>query len=231
MKKSIPSFVVGLLCGMTLFGGSVAYAAGVMATPTWQPIFVNGQQVSMTAYNIGGNNYVKLRDIGQMVGFNVYWQDGVQVDSSASYTGVAPVEETTETTIDLEILRQEIIQLVNDVRRKNGVAELTVNQSLMDASQDYSKNTYTTHKNLAECRTVAAYGYPHGFGSNLTVLAGVSPSKIPQKAVDNWKNSSGHFETMIDPSYDSIGVGVTIDNGRAFCYMFVGDPNAYNPYA
>lgn len=33
MKKSIPSFVVGLLCGMTLFGGSAAYAAGVMATP------------------------------------------------------------------------------------------------------------------------------------------------------------------------------------------------------
>ena len=74
MKKSIPSFVVGLLCGMTLFGGSVAYAAGVMATPTWQPIFVDGQHVSMTAYNIGGNNYVKLRDVGQMVGFNVYWR-------------------------------------------------------------------------------------------------------------------------------------------------------------
>ena len=231
MKKSIPSFVVGLLCGMTLFGGSVAYAAGVMATPTWQPIYVDGQQVSMTAYNIGGNNFVKLRDIGQMVGFNVYWRDGVQVDSDTAYTGVAPVEETSETTVDLGILRQEIIQLVNNVRRENGVAELTVNQSLMNASQEYSQFLYTSHKNLVECQTVAAHGYPHGFGSNLTVLAGISPAKIPQKAVANWENSPGHFQTMIDPSYDSIGVGITIDNGRAFCYMFAGDPNAYNPYA
>ena len=229
MKKSIPSFVVGLLCGMTLFGGSVAYAAGVMAEPTWQPIFVDGQQVSMTAYNIGGNNYVKLRDIGQMVGFNVYWKDGVQVDSGAAYTGVAP-EETTK-TVDLDALRQEMIWLVNEVRRENGVKELVVNQSLMDAAQNCSSQLFTSHKNRMECETVAECGYPHGFGSNLTVLAGVSPSKIPQKAVANWENSPGHFQTMIDPSYDSIGVGITIDDGRAFCYMFVGNPNSYNPYA
>ena len=37
-----------------------------------------------------GNNYVKLRDIGKAVGFNVYFQDGVQVDSKAPYTGEAP---------------------------------------------------------------------------------------------------------------------------------------------
>ena len=44
----------------------------------------------MEAYNINGNNYVKLRDIGKEVGFNVYWQDGVQVDSDADYTGEPP---------------------------------------------------------------------------------------------------------------------------------------------
>ena len=35
---------------------------------------------------------------------------------------------------------------------------------------------------------------------------------------------------MMGADYDSLGVGVTIDNGRAFCYMMVGNPNAYNPY-
>ena len=229
MKKSIPSFVVGLLCGMTLFGGSVAYAAGVMAEPTWQPIFVDGQQVSMTAYNIGGNNYVKLRDIGQMVGFNVYWKDGVQVDSGAAYTGVAP-EETTK-TVDLDALRQEMIWLVNEVRRENGVKELVVNQSLMDAAQDCSSRLFTSHKNRVECETVAEHGYPHGFGSNLTVFTGVASASIPQKAVSNWKDSVGHFQTMIDPSYESIGIGITINSGRVYCYMFAGDSNAYNPYA
>ena len=35
---------------------------------------------------------------------------------------------------------------------------------------------------------------------------------------------------MMGADYDSLGVGVTIDNVRVFCYMMVGTPNAYNPY-
>lgn len=73
--------------------------------------------------------------------------------------------------------------------------------------------------------------YPHGFGSNLTVFTVTTPDRIPEKAVSNWENSPGHLATMIDPNCDTVGVGVTIDNGRAFCYMFVGNPTAHNPYA
>ena len=98
----------------------------------------------------------------------------------------------------------------------------------------HHKNThqnYISHKNLVECKTALACGYPHGFGSNLTVLTGTGMNRIAEKAVTNWVNSPGHFETMIDADYDTLGVGVTIENGRAFCYMMVGNPNAYNPYA
>lgn len=93
MKKHTMSFVAGLLTGAMLFGGGVAYAAGVMAEYAPQQAYVDGVPVQMNAYNIGGNNYVKLRDIGQMVGFNVYW-DGraVQIDSNAPYTGEAPAQ-------------------------------------------------------------------------------------------------------------------------------------------
>ena len=86
MKKK--DFALGILCGAILFSGATAMAAGITAEPTWQSIYVDGEQVSMTAYNIAGNNYVKLRDIGQKVGFNVYWLDGVQIDID-----VAPVQE------------------------------------------------------------------------------------------------------------------------------------------
>ena len=86
--KNIGLLLTGMAVGAALCGG--AYAAGIVAQPTWQPIYVDGQQVEMEAYNINGNNYVKLRDIGKEVGFNVYWQDGVQVDSDADYTGEPP---------------------------------------------------------------------------------------------------------------------------------------------
>ena len=226
MKKK--DFALGILCGAMLFSGATAVAAGVSAEPTWQNIYVDGEQVSMTAYNIAGNNYVKLRDIGKEVGFNVYWQDGVQIDTNSFYTGVAPVQEEELPTI--EEIRQEMILRINEVRSENGVPELTVNQSLMDAAQKCSAMLNTSHKNKEECLTVDACGYSHGFGANLTVLIGTGMNRIAEKAVANWVKSSGHFETMVDANCDTIGVGVTIDNGRVFCYMIAGNPNAYNPY-
>ena len=71
--KRIGSFIAGLLVGTMLFGGSVAYAAGVVAELSSHRFFVDGQEVKMTAYAINGNNYVMLRDIGKAVGFNVHW--------------------------------------------------------------------------------------------------------------------------------------------------------------
>ena len=227
MKKK--DFALGIVCGAMLFSGATAAAAGITAEPTWQNIYVDGEQVSMTAYNIGGSNYVKLRDIGKEVGFNVYWSDGVQIDTDASYTGVAPAQEAEQSPTIAEI-RQEMIQHINEVRRENGVSELTVNQSLMDAAQECSAMLNTSHKNKEECLTVIACGYPHGFNCNLTAFTGVGMHRIAEKAVTNWVNSPGHFQTMIAPDCDTLGVGVTIDNGRTFCYMMVGNPNAYNPY-
>ena len=225
-KQNITAMVTGMAIGASLVGGA---AAGIIAEPTWQNIYVDGQQVSMTAYNIAGNNYVRLRDIGQQVGFNVYWSDGVQIDTDAPYTGVAPVQEATALPTNMEI-REDMIRRINEVRRKHGATELTVNQALMDAAQECSSRLYTSHHNREECEAVLDAGYPHGFGSNLTVLVGTSVNSIAEKAVANWEKSSGHLETMISSDGDTLGVGVTIDNGRTFCYMMVGNPDAYNPY-
>ena len=91
MKGKYISFLLGIVTGATLICGANA-ADSVMAQLSWQKIFVDGKQVSMTAYNIDGNNYVKLRDIGQAVGINVYWQDGVRIDTASPYTGEAPAQ-------------------------------------------------------------------------------------------------------------------------------------------
>ena len=225
-KQNITAMVTGIAIGASLVGGATA---GVVAEPTWQKIYVDGQQVSMTAYNIAGNNYVRLRDIGQQVGFNVYWADGVQIDTDAPYTGVAPVQEAAPLPTNMEI-REEMIRRINEVRRRYGASELTVNQSLMDAAQECSSRLYTYHHNREEGEAVLDAGYPHGFGSNLTVLVGTGISSIAEKAVTNWEKSPGHLETMISSDGDTLGVGVTIDKGRTYCYMMVGSPNAYNPY-
>ena len=225
-RKNAATLLTGMVLGASLVGGA---AAGIVAEPTWQNIYVDGQQVSMTAYNIAGNNYVKLRDIGQQVGFNVYWDNGVQIDSDAPYTGVAPLQ-TTQTQPTVDEIRAEMIERINQVRLEHGVPELNVNQSLMDAAQKCSTHLYTSHHNRVECETVRDAGYPHGFGTNLTAFTGVGLRRAAEKAVTNWVNSPGHLETMISAMGEDLGVGITIDNGRTFCYMFVGEPGTQNPY-
>ena len=59
------------------------------AVPTAARILLDGKAVSFTAYNIGGNNYFKLRDIGQALNFGVDWDSTkriIAIDTSAAYT-------------------------------------------------------------------------------------------------------------------------------------------------
>ena len=44
MKNRYFTFVMGMLVGAVLFGGGTAYAAGVIAELSVQPIYVDGQQ-------------------------------------------------------------------------------------------------------------------------------------------------------------------------------------------
>ena len=69
---------IGVLAGITLCGPAAQAATNLTATLSTQPIYVDGQQVSMTAYAIGGHNYVMLRDVAEAVDFNAYW-DGKAV--------------------------------------------------------------------------------------------------------------------------------------------------------
>ena len=81
--------------GAALTGGSAAVAAGIMAERSHHRVVVDGKEVQMEAYVINGNNYVKLRDMGKTVGFEVFWDSDakcVQVKSGIPYTGEAPAK-------------------------------------------------------------------------------------------------------------------------------------------
>lgn len=49
VRKNVSMMLTGMVIGAALTGGSIAVAAGITAEPTWQPIFVDGQQVEMEA--------------------------------------------------------------------------------------------------------------------------------------------------------------------------------------
>lgn len=92
MGKTFLTLLTGMLLGAALFSGGVAHAAEIFykAVPSTNTVYLDGQRVELAAFAIDGSNYVKLRDVGELMGFNVYWDGAVQIDSDAPYTGVAP---------------------------------------------------------------------------------------------------------------------------------------------
>lgn len=228
MKKG--TILYGAVCfilGAAICGGSAAFAAGVTAERSRNVFYVDGERIELEAYLIDGTNYVRLRDVGEAVGFNVYWDGAVQIETNRPYTGVALEDDPLDENMDI---RLEIVRLANAERQKAGVPPLTVNAALMDAAQDCAGQGFTSHNTEYECRAALKYGYPYGFGSNLTVFGGASEELAAAHAVRNWVNSKGHYETMTAARYRDIGVGVVIVDGRAYCYMLLGNPDSYNPY-
>lgn len=225
-KKNILLASVCIVLGMALAGPAAHAAEEVLtAIRSTHQFYLDGERIELEAYTINGNNYVKLADVGEALDFNVYWDGAVRIESGAPYTGHA-----LEQASDLEQTRQDIAALVNQVRREHGLPELAVDQRLMDAAQELSGRKYTWHHNQEECEAVADAGYPYGFRSNLTVFTGATVPDIPQQAVENWVDSPGHLQAMLAPDADSLGVGVTVEQGVAYCYLLLGDPTTNNPY-
>ena len=238
MKKSL-YLIAGILIGITLFGGSSVLAAGITAERSTNRIYVNGQEVHLTAYNINGNNYVMLRDVGKTVGFEVYW-DGdakcVQVESGKPYTGEAPAKaEDTKSTeqpvqTDVANAKQDIIDRTNALRRENGVSALTVNDKLMQAAQVRAdeiaaSGVYShTRPDGRKSNTVTDSKYT---GENIHSISELyleqQHKTLSEAVVELWSNSKAHADNMTSSRYGEIGVGLArgIDKDGFDCWYCV----------
>lgn len=97
---------------------------GATAKPTDQRITVDGKEVSMTAYKIKGNNYVKLRDIGKTINFGVSFNmatKAVSIDPNGTYVEeVKPTPSTptaaaiTKWNSTMDEFNEEMIQNHSD---------------------------------------------------------------------------------------------------------------------
>lgn len=72
----------------TAVGGEMAKgdSASKTATVNTAKVYMDGKEISLTAYTINGNNYVKLRDLGQLINFGVRWENAVVIDTNTGYT-------------------------------------------------------------------------------------------------------------------------------------------------
>ena len=83
-------------------GGEMTSSTGStvkIATSTTAKIFLNSKEVFLTAYNIDGNNYFKLRDLGESLNFGVDWNASLNTIEISSTKGYTPEQVDTSQTV------------------------------------------------------------------------------------------------------------------------------------
>ena len=229
MKRG--SFAAGFLTCLLLMGvTTTAFAAGIMAERSHHRVVVDGKEVQMEAYVINGNNYVKLRDMGKAVGFEVYWDSVngcVQVESNKPYTGEAPAkaepdkpESHPEPAVpandaDVDAMKQDIVERTNALRKENGITALTTSDKLMQAAQvradEMAANTVYSHtrpdgrnfNTVTDCPYMAEN--IHRIATRYLSQHDVS---LAEAAVDGWANSETHLRNIRNERLNAIGVGI-----------------------
>ena len=219
--KNTGLVLCGLVLGLSLSAPAAQAVESLKATLSTNRILVDGQEARLTAYNIDGNNYVMLRDVGRTVGFNVYWDSDakcVQVESGKPYTGEAPekpAEAKPVAQTDVAAAKQDIIDRTNALRCENGVAVLRVNDKLMQAAQVRAdemaaSGIYShTRPDGRKSNTVTDSKYTGENLHNISELYLEQQHKtLSEAVVELLSNSKAHADNMTSSRYGAIGVGL-----------------------
>ena len=304
-------------------GISDTAASGAVAKISDQRITVDGVQVDMTAYQIDGNNYVKLRDIGKQVDFGVGYDNAtasVRIDTDAPYTEsttsasgsaitkwnktmaefnqamidcnwdkakylttakryapaitgkaggtvedvIATLDAMTGAPVDAvsfddnpvnmfwanelrkalgqevtsgsdnndtpavteEMLRAwelQMVDAVNEERRKAGVAELEIDPNIMQRAQWWAKHLttefrHTTWDEIEEfADSIGVSANDIAGGENIT--GGSSDfNNVVERHMNNFMTSEGHRNTLLDKDFTRIGIGYAVGStGSIYC--------------
>jgi len=220
-------FVLGILVGTVIFGGTAAAAAGILAQPKTAAVIIDGQAVNLNGYLIGSNHYFQLRDLDEKLkpsgkDFSIVWDGAgnrVIIDTSRGYdsneqyvVSATPAPSPGQgQSMTIDEMRGEIIRLTNIERVKAGLPELVPLPAIMDSAQakaqDFIDNHYYGHIS-------PIYGTPGEMVRSFVPKARLVGENIaswrasPAEAVTGWADSPPHYANIINPAFTHIGVGL-----------------------
>ncbi|MDT3765603.1 CAP domain-containing protein [Priestia filamentosa] len=144
----------------------------------------------------------------------------------------APTEKQTNAaenqaeSSDSSQYAEQVVQLVNKEREKQGLKPVTLDKELSDVatkkSEDMKAKGYFDH-------TSPTYGSPFDMMKQFGIeykSAGENIAKgqqTPEEVMNSWMNSDGHRKNILNPSFTHIGVGYVEDgNSTYWTQMFIG---------
>ena len=125
---------------------------------------------------------------------------------------------TTGTNTTLSAYATEVVRLVNEARKAQGLSALTVNATLQQAAQVRAQETsksfsHTRPDGTSWSTVLKQFGISYaGAGENIAM-----GQSTPQAVMTAWLNSTGHRANILNASFKNIGIGVYKDaSGRLY---------------
>ena len=127
---------------------------------------------------------------------------------------------------DLSSDEQEVLNLINDYRKQNGLENLEIYSKLQEIAEikakDIVENEYFSHNS-------PDLGTPFELMDKTGVCYQIAGENLagnisPKKAVEAWINSKDHRDNILDERFSYTGISV-VDSpiyGKVFVQMFIG---------
>ena len=149
---------------------------------------------------------------------NTITPDGYYVDASGRWIDFGKTNKSFE---------KEIVRLVNEARAEQGLHPLNENPNLTLAAEIRAGEIQQVYDHIrpdgSSCFTIfSQLGIQDAssIGENIAMY-----HKTPQAVFNDWMNSAGHYENIMDSTFRSIGVGVTKYKGRYYwTQLFSSNP-------
>lgn len=158
-------------------------------------------------------------------------QNGASIPLNADYTGDKKVTASDAAAIAFRLANNynitKMIEMTNAERTKKGIAPLKFDEGLTAAAMVRARESASSFSHTRPNKR-SFYTVLDDF--NLTWMSAAeniaggnaaAGGSSPQMAMNLWKNSSGHYNNMIDDEYNKIGIGCIYIPNSTYGYYWV----------
>jgi len=237
-RKEIALVTAGILAGIAVSGPATQAAAGLMANPSSQRFYVNEQRVNLEAYEINGSNYVKLRDVGQAVGFGVAYDaatNSVIISPDQPYTEEVKASQSKDSTLTngKSITEENVLELLRQIEKDwpagtiwdSNTANTVPSTEADRIIHNYPVNSVYGCGGYAAMVSSLLFGDAANPGRKLDDLSQIRPGDIILR-INNKTGEVWHVVIAIESPNEKNAFHITDGN----CGGTVHWPDTQNPY-
>lgn len=132
--------------------------------------------------------------------------------------------------VNYDLVESEILRLLNELRSEQGLNTLEPNEALRQAGNVRAQETEElfshTRPDGRDAFTVFDDGITYNYqivGENLGMATYyLEEEEMAELLFNGWVESEGHYENMIRPDYEEIGIGVHYDGEHLYATQLFG---------